>query len=331
MGKRNDMSESDALRIVVLLPCLNEGAAIAGVVSEFRLALPNAEIIVYDNGSEDDTVEQARQAGAQVRSEPQRGKGNVVRRMFSDVDADVYIMADGDGTYDASAAPEMVRLLVDRDLDMVVGVRHQEQGERHRVFRPGHRLGNALFTGAVAGLFAHRFTDVLSGYRCFSHRFVKSFPSLSNAFEIELELTVHALELRLPTDEIRTLYRERPAGTESKLNTIQDGARNLLAMIYLFKEIKPFRFFGAVAAVFVVLALVLGLPVVTEFFRTGLVPRFPTAILASGLMILGGISLTSGVILDSFSRARLETKRLFYQTLPGSRQLMAARQVPPRQ
>lgn len=324
------MTKQSTLQVAILLPCLNEGAAIADVVHGFRAALPDAEIHVYDNGSSDDTVEQARKAGACVHTEPQRGKGNVVRRMFSDVDADVYLMADGDGTYDPAAAPEMLAMLVERDLDMVVGVRDHEQADRRRVYRPGHRLGNFLFTAAVARLFAHRFTDVLSGYRCFSRRFVKSFPSLSHQFEIELELTVHALELRLPTEEIRTIYRERPEGTESKLRTLYDGVRNLLVMLYLYKEIKPFRFFGVVAAVFVVLSLILGIPVVTEFFRTGLVPRFPTAILATGLMLLGGISLTSGLILDSFSRARLETKRLFYQSLPSPRQLLRKRgDLPP--
>jgi glycosyltransferase involved in cell wall biosynthesis len=324
------MTDDVKMRVAVLLPCLNEGATIAEVVRGFRTALPGAEIYVYDNGSSDNTAEEARRAGALVRKEPQRGKGNVVRRMFSDLEADVYLMADGDGTYDPSAAPEMVDGLIEGDLDMVVGVREPEEGRSGRAYRPGHRIGNLVFTAAVAGLFAHRFSDVFSGYRCFSRRFVKSFPSLSNEFEIELELTIHALELRLPTAEVRTRYRERPEGSESKLRTVYDGARNLLVMLYLYKEIKPFRFFGVFAAVFIGLSLVFGVPVVAEFFRTGLVPRFPTAILATGLMVLGGISLTSGLILDSFSRARLETKRLFYQSLPGSHRFRTGERESPR-
>ncbi len=301
------------LKTAVLLPCYNEGPAIAEVVRAFRQALPDCDIYVYDNGSTDDTAVQAHEAGAIVRFEPRRGKGNVVARMFTDIKADVYVMSDGDNTYDPSAAPAMIEKLTQECLDMVVGVRSDQ--DREKVYRPGHRFGNRIMTAVVAYLFENKFHDVLSGYRVLSRRFVKSFPSLGSGFEIEVLLTVHALELRLPTAEVESSYFERVPGTTSKLNTVADGLRILGTIVYLFKEVHPFRFFGMLAAALAGISFAFGIPVILEFLRTGMVPRFPTAILATGLMILAAISLTCGIILDSVSRGRLEVKRLHYQSL----------------
>ncbi|MHB8348161.1 MAG: glycosyltransferase family 2 protein [Acidiferrobacterales bacterium] len=302
-----------ALKTAVLLPCYNEGPAIAEVVRAFRQALPDCDIYVYDNGSTDDTAVRAHEAGAIVRFEPRRGKGNVVARMFTDIKADVYVMSDGDNTYDPSTAPAMIEQLMQECLDMVVGVRSDR--DREKTYRPGHRLGNRIMTAVVAYLFEDKFHDVLSGYRVLSRRFVKSFPSLGSGFEIEVLLTVHALELRLPTAEVESSYFERVPGTTSKLNTVADGLRILGTIFYLFKEVHPFRFFGILAAALAGISFAFGIPVILEFLRTGMVPRFPTAILATGLMILAAISLTCGIILDSVSRGRLEVKRLHYQSL----------------
>lgn len=308
-----------SLRVAVLLPCYNEASAIASVVKDFRTNLPHAAVYVYDNGSDDGTAARAHSAGAIVRREPTRGKGNVVRRMFADVEADIYLLADGDGTYDPSFATSMIDLLLGEHLDMVVGTRLDSGGST--LFRAGHRFGNWLFSGFLGYLFQHRFSDVLSGYRVMSRRFVKSFSALPSGFEIEVMLAVHALELRLPVAEMTCPYRDRAAGTQSKLSTFKDGFKIMGTIFLLFKEIHPFRFFNIVASVFFVVSITLGLPVVLEFVRTGLVPRFPTAILATGLMVLSAIAVTAGVILDSVSRGRREVKRLHYLGLakvPGA-------------
>ncbi|MEI8295897.1 MAG: glycosyltransferase [Alphaproteobacteria bacterium] len=301
-------------RIAVLLPCYNEGVAIAAVVHDFRKNLPGAAIYVYDNNSQDNTIAEAKKAGAIVREEPLQGKGHVVRRMFSDVEADVYVMADGDGTYNAADADLMITLLKTKQLDMVIGARvAKEQG----AYRFGHALGNRLFNGVVACLFGDRFQDIFSGFRVFSRRFVKSFPALSHGFDIETELSVHSLELNLPVHEVPSVYGERPAGSTSKLRTVVDGIRILKRIFFLLMHVKPLLLFGTVACAAVVAALVLGYPLVSEFITTGLVPRLPTAILATGLMILGFLSLTCGLILNSVSYGRREAKRLAYLMIPA--------------
>ncbi len=308
----------EGLSIAVLVPCYNEEAAIAQVVQDFRKYLPDAVVYVYDNNSRDKTKEKAALAGAVVRTEPLQGKGNVVRRMFADIDADVYVLVDGDDTYDAKSAQAMISKLVTEKLDMVVGSRLQSTVE-DAAFRHGHRLGNVLLTSAVAWLFGNRFSDMLSGYRIFSRRFVKSFPVLTKGFEIETELTVHALQLNMPICEVQTPYKARPAGSVSKLRTYHDGFRILMTILILFKEELPLFFFGLAGGVLAFLSVVLGIPVVMTYLETGLVPRFPTAILSTGLMILAFLSLVSGLILATVTRGRLEMKRLFYLNLnaPG--------------
>jgi glycosyltransferase involved in cell wall biosynthesis len=301
-------------RIAVLIPCYNEAEAIAGVVRDFAAALPEATIYVYDNNSGDATRERAAQAGAVVRSETHQGKGNVVRRMFADIEAQVYVLVDGDGTYDAPSARSMVDLLLQNSLDMVNGARVATAAT---AFRPGHLFGNRLLTGTVAVIFGDRLKDMLSGYRVMSRRFIKSFPALASGFETETELTVHALELRLPIAEVQTPYRDRPPGSQSKLRTFRDGWRILRTILFLVKEERPLQFFSAVAAVLVLAALVLGWPLLTEFLDTGLVPRFPTAILATGLTILGFMSFIAGLILDTVTLGRRELKRLHYLALQG--------------
>jgi glycosyltransferase involved in cell wall biosynthesis len=296
-------------KIAVIIPCYNEEVAIAKVVADFRIHLPAAAIYVYDNNSRDRTVEVARAAGAIVRSEPLQGKGNVVRRMFADVDADFYIMVDGDATYDAAVAPALLQCLIDNNLDMVNGARVTKI---QAAYRPGHVLGNKLLTGLVASIFGARFKDMLSGYRVFSRRFVKSFPALSAGFEIETELTVHALQLRMPVGEVDTVYLDRPAGSTSKLSTFKDGFKILLLIMHLVKNEIPLYFFGGIAAIITLAAMVLGVPVVTEFIETGLVPRFPTAILAASMMIVAGVSLVCGLILNTVTKGRIEAKRLAY-------------------
>lgn len=296
-------------RIAVIVPCLNEEAAIGAVVQDFRKALPSATVYVYDNGSTDGTIRVAREAGAVVRSEPLKGKGNVVRRMFADVDADVYVLVDGDDTYDASMASDLVERLLKDQLDMVNGARIEKAIE---AYRPGHRLGNAVLTGMVAFLFGDRLKDLLSGYRVLSRRFVKSFPALSAGFETETEITVHALELRMPIAEVDTPYKERPAGSASKLRTFRDGFRILRTIIVLLKEERPLAFFSSIFGLLALSAIVLVIPIFQTYSETGLVPRFPTAILATGMMLLAFLSLASGLILDSVSRGRREHKRLRY-------------------
>jgi len=302
--------------IAVLVPCYNEEAAIASVISAFRKSLPAAKIYVYDNNSSDRTLEVARDAGAIVRSEPLQGKGNVVRRMFADVEADVFVMVDGDNTYDASAAPELIKKLLDDNLDLVNGKRVHEDTE---AYRPGHQFGNTLLTSLVAMFFGKRFDDMLSGFKVFSRRFVKSFPSLSGGFEIETELTVHALELRMPVAEIDTRYGARPEGSESKLSTFSDGYKILKMIATLIKEERPLQFFSSLFFIFVFSSIVLGIPLINTFIETGLVPRYPTAILITGMMVLGFLCLACGLILDTVTRGRQELKRLQYLSLSRPR------------
>lgn len=308
------MDAAQVLDVVVLAPCHNEALTIASVVEGFRAQLPNARIYVYDNNSTDDTVVVAQTAGALVRRAVLQGKGNVVRRMFADISADIYILVDGDGTYDPAAAPMLVRKLIDEDLDMVCGVRISDQAQ---AYRSGHRLGNRMLTGLVREIFGRQFTDMLTGYRVFSRRFVKSFPAHSAGFEIETELTVHALQMRLPTGEIDTAYGARPEGSASKLNTIRDGFRILGMIGLLVREERPLQFFSVAALVCMIFALALGLPVVIDFFRLGAVPRYPSLIVAVGFGTVGILSFACGVILDTVARTRLEQRRLAYLSIPG--------------
>jgi uncharacterized membrane protein (DUF485 family) len=301
-------------RIAVLIPCYNEAEAITGVVEQFRTALPNACIYVYDNNSTDATRERAARAGAIVRSETFQGKGNVVRRMFADIEAEVYVLVDGDGTYDARSAAAMVEHLVSNSLDMVNGARIAVSSA---AYRPGHLMGNKMLTGTVALIFGDRLRDMLSGYRVFSRRFVKSFPALASGFETETELTVHALELRLPIAELPTPYRDRPAGSQSKLRTFRDGFRILRTIMMLVKEERPLQFFSSVALLLCATSLVLGWPLLVTFLDTGLVPRLPTAVATTGLMILAFVSFVTGLILDTVTLTRREMKRLHYLGLQG--------------
>src|SRR5207344_1267248 len=298
-----------ALRIAVLVPCFNEEAAVATVVTDFRKALPAAEIFVYDNNSRDRTVEVARAAGAKVRSERRQGKGHVVRRMFTDIDADIYVLVDGDATYDAPSAPRMIEALVNDHLDMVVGFRVDQSAA---AYRPGHRTGNWLLTSFLSAVFGQAFKDILSGYRVFSRRFVKSFPVLSDGFEIETELTVHALELALPVAEIETPYFARPEGSFSKLNTWRDGFRILGTILKLYRSEKPLRFFTAIGIFLMLVSIGLATPVIVTYLEHGIVPRLPTAVLSMGLMILAVLSVSSGLVLDTVTRGRREMKLLAY-------------------
>jgi glycosyltransferase involved in cell wall biosynthesis len=294
---------------VVLVPCHNEASTIGQVVRSFREHLPNAAIWVYDNASTDGTAEIARNAGAHVRSEPLRGKGNVIRRMFADVEADIYLMVDGDDTYDPTHAPRLVDRLIADGLDMVNCARVPVE---NGAFRPGHMFGNRLLTWLVARVFGNRLSDMLSGYRAMSRRFVKSFPALSTGFEIETELTVHALELRVPIGELSAPYRNRSRGSASKLHTIRDGVRILRLIAHLVKEERPLQFFTAIFTALTLTSILLGTPVITAYLKTGLVPRLPTAVLATGLMILAFLALVCGLVLDTVTRGRRELKRLLY-------------------
>ena len=305
---------NDSLRIAVLLPCYNEEAAISQTIAGFRAALPSATIYVYDNNSRDRTVELAKSSGAIVRTERQQGKGHVVRRMFADVDADVYVMADGDLTYDPKAAPAMVRMLVDEQLDMVVGTRQHEDAD---AYRGGHVLGNRLFTGLLSSLFGRSFTDIFSGYRVFSRRFVKSFPVLSAGFEIETEISVHALELRMPCGELATAYGARPEGSASKLSTYRDGWRILKTIGTLYRVERPVLFYGTIGALLLLAGLILAVPLVLSYLDTGLVPRVPTAILVTGMAIVAVLCFFAGLILDTVTRGRREMRRLAYLSLPA--------------
>ncbi len=302
------------IRVAVLIPCRNEAVAVGRVVTAFRAALPTAAVFVYDNNSTDGTMASAQAAGAVVRSEALQGKGNVVRRMFADIEADAYVLVDGDDTYDAAAAPAMLRMMLDGPLDMVTATRVTELAA---AYRTGHRLGNRVLTGLVGLLFGNRVSDMLSGYRVFSRRFVKSFPALSEGFETETEFTVHALQLAMPVGELETAYKDRPPGSVSKLRTYTDGLRILRTIVLLLKEQKPFQFFAFGAAVLGLAALALGIPVVAAFMRTGLVPRLPTAVLATALAGLAFLSTTCGFILDSVARGRKEAKRMAYLAVPA--------------
>ena len=296
-------------RVAVLIPCFNEARSIRKVVSAFRGVLPNATIYVYDNLSSDTTADLARAVGAVVRTEMWLGKGNVVRRMFADIEADVYLIVDGDGTYDASVAPRMIDKLVEGGLDMVVGTRRNVYENAHR---RGHGLGNRLLNFLYRSLFGSLFSDIFSGYRVFSRRFVKSFPAVSSGFEIETEMSVHACQLRMQVAEVAADYQSRENGSMSKLRTFRDGFRIVITFLILFKEIYPVRFFGVLAIGLLALALILAFPLLTTYLETGLVPRFPTAILATGLVLLAGIFMGSGLVLDSVARGRLEQKRIWY-------------------
>jgi len=296
-------------RVAVLVPCFNEEAAVAKVVADFGKALPSAEIFVYDNNSSDRTVAVAREAGAEVRSERRQGKGHVVRRMFADIDADIYVLVDGDATYDAASAPRMIDVLVSDHLDMVVGFRVDQAAA---AYRPGHRTGNWMLTSFLASVFGQAFNDILSGYRVFSRRFVKSFPVLSDGFEIETELSVHALELALPVAEIETPYYARPEGSFSKLNTWSDGFRILGTILKLYRSEKPLRFFTAIGIFLTLVSIGLATPIIVTYLEQGVVPRLPTAVLSMGLMILAVLSVSSGLVLDTVTRGRREMKLLAY-------------------
>ncbi len=301
-------------RFAVLVPCFNEEAAVATVIADFRQALPTAEIFVYDNNSSDRTAAVAREAGAEVRSERRQGKGHVVRRMFADIDADIYVLVDGDATYDTASAPRMIDMLLSDHLDMVVGFR-VDQAEA--AYRPGHRTGNWMLTGFLSSMFGQAFKDILSGYRVFSRRFVKSFPVLSDGFEIETELSVHALELALPIAEIETPYYARPEGSFSKLNTWRDGFRILGTILKLYRSEKPLRFFTAIGIFLMLVSIGLVSPVIVTYLEQGIVPRLPTAVLSMGLMILAVLSVSSGLVLDTVTRGRREIKLLAYLSQPA--------------
>jgi glycosyltransferase involved in cell wall biosynthesis len=301
-------------RIAVLVPCYNEEAAVATVVADFRKALPAAEIYVYDNNSRDRTASVAREAGAIVRSERRQGKGHVVRRMFADVEADIYVLVDGDATYDAPSAPRMIDKLLDEHLDMVVGFRIDQSQAAYRL---GHRTGNRMLTGFLSSTFGQEFKDILSGYRVFSRRFVKSFPVLSDGFEIETELAVYALELSLPVAEVETPYYARPEGSFSKLNTWRDGFRILGTILKLYRSERPLRFFTVIGILLALAAIILAIPIVVTFVETGLVPRLPTAVLSMGLTIVAILSVSSGLVLDTVTRGRREMKMLAYLSQPA--------------
>ena len=311
------MPKTASLKIAVLLPCYNEEAAIGATVAGFKAALPDATIYVYDNNSRDRTREVAAKAGAVVRTERQQGKGHVVRRMFADIDADVYVMADGDLTYDPAASPAMVDMLLAEQLDMVVGTRRHEAKD---AYRGGHVIGNRVFTGLLSGLFGRSFSDIFSGYRVFSRRFVKSFPVLSEGFEIETEMSVHALELRMPVGEVETSYGARPEGSHSKLSTFGDGWKILKTIANLYRVERPVLFYGSIGALLVVAAIILAEPLVETYLQTGLVPRFPTAILVTGMVIVAVLCIFAGLILDTVTRGRREVRRLAYLSLnaPGN-------------
>jgi hypothetical protein len=312
-GGRGEPATGLRRRIAVLVPCYNEEAAVARVVEDFRTELPDAVVYVYDNNSTDRTAEVARAAGATVRRERRQGKGHVVRRMFADIEADIYVLVDGDATYDAPSAHAMIARLVEGGLDMVVAARCGDE----RAFRPGHRTGNRLLTGFVARVFGSPFADMLSGYRVFSRRFVKSFPVLSSGFEIETELTIHALNLELPVAEIDTPYFARPPGSVSKLSTWRDGLRILATIARLYRAERPLPFFAGIGAVLAAVAIVLAIPIFITYAELGTVPRFPTAILSTGLMILASLALACGLVLDTVTRGRREMKMLAYLAQKG--------------
>ncbi len=318
----SDIEPLSRLRTAVIIPCYNEEASIAAVVADMRESLPHADIYVYDNNSKDRTAEIAEASGAIVRRETRQGKGYVVRRMFADIDADIYVMIDGDDTYDAKVAHALVSKLVNENLDMVNGARVEQEDS---AYRPGHKFGNRLLTGIVQNIFGNEFNDMLSGYRVFSKRFVKSFPQSSGGFEIETELTIHALELQMPTAEVPVAFKDRGEGSESKLNTFSDGFRIIRTIGNLLRLERPIATFTLVGLVLILLALALMYPVLMTYLDTGLVPRFPTAILATGLFILAFLSFTAGVILDTVTRGRQEAKRMRYLDIPSPQSILALR------
>jgi glycosyltransferase involved in cell wall biosynthesis len=305
---------SQQTRVAAIVPCYNEAAAIAKVVADLKAAVPEATVYVYDNASTDDTVEVAKAAGAVVRSESLKGKGNVIRRALADVDADVYLMIDGDDTYDAAAAPRLIEALLEGPLDHVTGVRTPED---EGAYRSGHEMGNRAFNKVVSVIFGHPVNDMLSGYRVFSRRFVKSFPAVSRAFEIETELTVHAINNRVPQAEVPVGFRDRPEGSESKLRTYHDGFRILRMIARLLHHERPLFLYSTLAALFALLGIGLGIPVVVEFARTGLVPRFPTAFLAASLVVVSGLTLLIGILLDGLRKIRQENTRIAYMRMPA--------------
>jgi len=311
------MTKSKA-RVAVLIPCYNEAAAIGTVVRDFKAALPDADIYVYDNNSKDDTIARAREAGAIVRTEYRQGKGNVVRRMFADIEADVYVLVDGDDTYEAEAAPHLVTRLIEEGFDIVSG-RRVATGQA--AYRAGHVLGNRLLTGLTSTMFRVELLDLLTGYRVMSRRFVKSFPFTAEGFGIETELTVHAVRLLMPMIEIDTRYKERPEGSVSKLNTWRDGFRILFTIMGLVREERPLVFFAVIFLFLALASLAVGTPVVVEYLRTNAVTRLPSAVLSTGLMVLAFLSLASGLILDTVTRGRWEAKRMAYLAIPGPQAL----------
>lgn len=304
-------------RVALIVPCFNEEAAIGNVIRDFQVAMPQLDIFVFDNRSLDRTGEIARSLGANVIFVPLRGKGNVVRRMFADVEADVYVMVDGDATYDAFSVGRMIDKLLDEHLDMVVGCRETEIALADVAYRRGHQWGNRVLTQSVVGIFGGGFTDMLSGYRVFTRRYAKSFPALSHGFETETELTVHALELRMPFGEVTTPYRARPEGSESKLSTYRDGWRILKTIARLYVSERPLAFFGICAAFLAMAAVLLSFPLFAEYLAHGLVPRLPTAVLSASMMVSALLSFTCGLILDNVTRGRHETKRLAYLAIPA--------------
>ena len=304
------------LNIALVVPCYNEAKTIAQVIQAFKQALPALTIYVFDNNSTDGTSDIARHEGAHVVHVPLRGKGNVVRRMFADVDADVYVMVDGDATYDAAAVRTLIDKLIDEQLDMVVGCRQTAAEIASAAYRHGHQWGNRLLTQSVMQIFGGQFTDMLSGYRVFTRRYVKSIPALSHGFEIETELTVHALELRMPYGEVMTQYGARPEGSESKLSTYKDGWKILKTIGRLYVSERPFSFFGIVASSIAAVAIILSIPIILEYLRAGVVPRFPTAILSASMMVCALLSFACGLILDNVTRGRHEIKRLTYLAIP---------------
>lgn len=308
------------LKIALVVPCYNEEAAIAQVIRSFRVAMPEIDIFVFDNNSSDRTAIVARAENANVINVPLRGKGNVVRRMFADVEADIFVMVDGDATYDASSVTRLVDKLIDERLDMVVGCRETPQEVAGTAYRRGHQWGNRMLTQSTLTIFGGGFTDMLSGYRVFSRRYAKSFPALSEGFEIETELTVHALELRMPYGEMMTPYGARPEGSESKLSTYRDGFRILKTIFRLYMSERPFLFYSICATLMAVISVLISIPIIAEYFQTGLVPRFPTAVLSASIMICSLLSFLCGLILDNVTRGRHEMKRLAYLAIPLFRQ-----------
>jgi glycosyltransferase involved in cell wall biosynthesis len=312
-GGDENPTATPELEVAVLIPCYNEESTIGDVVRDFTMALPEATVYVYDNNSTDLTARVAESTGAIVRREYLQGKGNVIRRMFADVDADVYVLVDGDATYDAGSAPRMIERLLEGPNDMVSALRVADLGD---AYRSGHRFGNVVLSKLVALIFGKQFNDMLSGFRVMSRRFVKSFPALSQGFDVETELTIHALELRIPAAEVETSYRPRPTGSVSKLHTFRDGFRILLTVMIMIKEERPLRFFASLFAFLQLSSLFIAWPVLLNFIETGLVPRLPTAVLAMGLTLLACLSLTCGLVLDTVTRGRREMKQLRYLSFP---------------